>query len=265
MHHGGISVFHNHLRVPVGYMTFLNDFFEQQYDCPPNSGERVYYFICGAPRVGSNLLCDLLQGSGVMGAPAEYFNSTEGMKQMAERLGLLHNDKLDLSKYIETLKKLRTTPNGVFGAKVQYWMLPPLIKGKLISKHFPDAKFIFLSRLDAIAQGVSLELAWQTGQWTSLKSQGEATYDEERIRKAVRFVLNEKVSWEAFFALNEIQPLRLTYERLVQETENVCREICAHVGVETDYPFSIDKAHSKRQRNRVNEEWIRRIKESSGF
>jgi hypothetical protein len=55
-----------------------NSVYEQAFDCPAYVGEPSSYFICCAQRVGSWLLCDLLFQTGVMGIPAEYFNSVSG-------------------------------------------------------------------------------------------------------------------------------------------------------------------------------------------
>ncbi|HMF66717.1 MAG TPA: Stf0 family sulfotransferase, partial [Phyllobacterium sp.] len=33
------------------------------------------YVICGTPRSGSTLLCDLLESTGIAGRPASYFRS----------------------------------------------------------------------------------------------------------------------------------------------------------------------------------------------
>lgn len=244
---------------------FPRQFTAQELDCPPYDGERVSYIICAPPRVGSYLLCDLLYGSGVMGVPAEYFHPDLCIKVMAERFGLLRGDRVDLPAYTETLKKLRTTPNGVFGVKIQYWMMGPLIKNRLISKHFPGAKFIYLTRRDLVAQGVSFEIARQTDQWTSLQAKKEPAYDRSRVIDALNFSVKEQVSWETFFALNEIEPYRITYEQLIEDTGTVGRKICAYVGVTTDNTFSIDQARLKRQGDAVNEEWIRRIKEEFGY
>ena len=259
--------------------------FEPEFDCPPYDGERAYFVICSPPRSGSGLLCRLMAGSGVMGVPAEYFHPEDGWRIMAERLGLLREGKVDLEAYINGLKGLRTTPNGVFGVKMQHWMMGRLVENRVISTHFPGALFIFLTRRDAIAQGVSFDIARQTGKWNSRSPPsdkwaiqlpqsspstdehppGVPEYHRGRIMEAINLVLKEQVSWEAFFTLNDIRPYRVDYERLIEGTHEVCQEICSHVGVTTDYQFSLDQSPIERQRSNLNEEWVRRIKESAGY
>jgi LPS sulfotransferase NodH len=258
--------------------------FEPESDCPPYDGERIYYVICAPPRTGSNLLCNLMAGSGVMGVPDEYFHPRGGWKIMAERLGLSRDGKVDMAAYINGLESLRTTPNGVFGVKIQYWMMPPLIKNRVISTFFPGARFIFLTRRDHVAQGVSFDMASQTGKWSSQRppsnrwmqplsgsqpntqySPEEPVYDRKRIMEAINFVLREQTSWEAFFAINDIRPYRAEYERLIEDTHAVCEEVCDHIGVTTDHQFTLDRAPIKRQRSDLNQQWMRRIKKSAGY
>ena len=234
--------------------------YEEVFDRPAYFGEASSYFICCAPRVGSWLLCDLLIQTGLMGVPAEYFNAVRGMRRMAERFGLLGDDKASLDAYIDVVRRHRTTANGVFAAKFQFWAMRPHIKNRTISKHFPNAKFVYLTRRDIIAQGVSYEIARQTNRWTSTDSGTIPQYDETRMHEAFDFVLKERDSWNAYFSANMIDPLRTDYETLIEETDAVCRGICEFVGVETDCTISLDQSHLKRQRYAFTKEWIEKVK-----
>ena len=94
---------------------------DKQFDCPPYDGERTYYIICSSARTGSYLLCHLLTNCGVMGVPAEYFTFFSDAKFLIERLKLQNKVKINIPEYVEALKNLRTTPNGVFGMKMHYF------------------------------------------------------------------------------------------------------------------------------------------------
>ncbi len=237
-----------------------NSVYEEAFDLPAYFGEPTFYFICCAPRVGSWLLCDLLFRTGAMGVPAEYFNSVKGMRRMAERFGLLGDDTASLDDYIDIVRRHRTTANGVFAAKFQFWAMRPHIKNRTISKHFPNAKFVYLTRRDLLAQGVSYEIARQTNRWTSVDAGTIPQYDETRMREALDFVVKERDSWDEYFAVNDISPLRTDYEALIEETDAVCRGICQFIGVEADCTFSLDQSHFKKQRYAITEEWIQKVK-----
>ena len=239
---------------------YNNSVYEAEFDCPFAPIEQSSYFISCAPRVGSWLLCDLLFQTGSMGVPAEYFNSVTGMRRMADRFGLLGDEKADLDNYIDAVKRHRTTSNGVFAAKIQYWMMPPLIKNQTFSKHFPNARFVYVSRHDVIAQGVSYEIARQTGQWTSVDAAKTLEFDEKTMCEALDFVLRERASWDAYFSDNNIKPFRTDYETLIGGTNTVCRGICEFVGVGTDSAFSLDMSNLRKQRYAFTDEWIAKVR-----
>ena len=117
-----------------------------------------------------------------------------------------------------------------------------------------------MSRHDVIAQGVSYEIARQTGQWISVDEKIAPEYDEMRVCEALDFVLRERASWDAYFSDNDIEPFRTDYETLIGDTNTVCRCICEFVGVETDSGFSLDMSHLRKQRYAFTDEWIEKVR-----
>src|SRR5215470_11441615 len=94
----------------------LDAMLRQEWDFEPGSATpRMFYCVAATPRSGSTWLCQLLWATGVMGAPAEYFNPRASMMQMAGRLGARH-----AREYVRLLKERRTSPNGVFGFKAHW-------------------------------------------------------------------------------------------------------------------------------------------------
>src|SRR4051794_31844384 len=76
------------------------------------------YIICTTPRSGSNLLCDLLLGSGAMGRPREVFNIKATLVPVAKQNGLLDGEPeaVEMGAYLDLVLTKYTTQNGVFGA-----------------------------------------------------------------------------------------------------------------------------------------------------
>lgn len=217
------------------------------------------YVIAGPPRSGSNLLCDLLTDTGLMGRPIEYLHPEAFMEPMMARFRDEGDGAITRERYVEELLRRRTTPNGVFGLKSFYWQAKPYVEQGGFKPLFEGAAYVNLTRADKPAQVVSLAIALQTRQWTAHdKRQGEAAYDEHVIRRAAAFVVQEEVSWERFFADRGIDPLRVTYESLLADPDGIGRSICARVGVAPQEPLRIERATTKRQRNAVNEEWLRK-------
>lgn len=235
-----------------------------EFDQPIYSGESINYFICFVARSGSWLLCDLLRASGNMGVPAEYLGkSVYGIRQLADRFGLVNNDRVQLNEYLDTLKKYRTTPNGVFGLKIEPRDMKGFIEGGNLSKHFPDTKFIFLYRRDLLAQGVSYEIARQTRHWQDSRDRLEPKFDAAQVRNAIDSMAGDTTWWEVFFSLRNIEPYRLDYETLIANPQGVCSEICKFIGVETDHEFAVEGSNFVKQSNSINDDWVRRIQQLS--
>lgn len=236
--------------------------YEAAFNQPAHAGDRKHYVISYVPRSGSWLLCDLLRASGVMGVPAEYFNMHFGAPQMARSLDVTETGAIQFQEYVTALKKYRTTPNGVFGFKIEPKDLDPVMKSRALPIHFPESKFIYISRKDLVAQGVSYDMAKQTRQWHASPTSQSAEFDDVRVRKSIDFIAGLVTIWEDFFENNNIEPYRVEYETLLAEPHRVCSEICQFLGVETDHVFSIESSGLEKQGNAVNEDWIRRIKEN---
>ena len=90
-------------------------------------------------------------------------------------------------------------------------------------------------------------------------------YDRARILEGINFVVKEHVSWEMFFSLHDIDPYRLEYERLIENPDTICSEICDYVGTTANHRFSLDEVPIEKQRSDLNEKWIRRLKENMTY
>src|SRR5215469_3930753 len=136
------------------------------------------YLICCAERTGSTLLSEGLIATGVAGRPQSYFNRVAHFNPRYQRL--LGNAKDD-DNYLDKVAAAATTPNGVFAAKV-HWehflnllakvdrALPPGSAGggsvhARLQMRFPDLRYIWLTRRNAVARAISHYRAQKTGRW----------------------------------------------------------------------------------------------------
>ena len=80
---------------------------------------------------------------------------------------------------------------------------------------------------------MSFEIARQTGIWTSdlPGSRREPIYDSSAIERCLVEIRRAEVDWERFFTRHTIGPLRLTYERLVEDYELSLRASLDFLGV----------------------------------
>ena len=195
--------------------------------------------------------------SKVAGAPLEYF-TTYQLKNFAERWGYFNEHtqgfELSITRYIDKLKRYRTTSNGVFGLKAHYSQFFAFIHHyatdntaiEAFTSIIEQAKFIYLYRQDRLRQAISYLKALQTGQWSS----------EQPILAAARYNYTaEEEGWERFFNENKLHPLKITYEHFIQAQPETLLTILAFIGIDTQ-DIKISCSTMKKQANQENEKWV---------
>lgn len=211
------------------------------------------YFICFINRSGSTLLAEALTRTGRMGRPGEIFNP--------EPIGNLSrsNRLRSLGDYVDWQFRTNTV-GGVFGAKAGLHQMAVLAKQGLLAR-FPEPRFVFVTRRDLVLQAVSLNIAWQTGAWTSRSGAGKAPkFDHAAIAQTLRSIVENQAGFEAFFAAHGITPLRLDYELIESEPERAMRRVCRLVGIERPMRVALPPLTLQRQRTALNYEWAERFR-----
>jgi LPS sulfotransferase NodH len=224
------------------------------------------YAVCASPRTGSSLLCELLSGTGVAGAPVEYFQ--EGFHRRGWYLQL---NCTDFDDYRSKLLRQRITPNGVFGFKThwsQFSHLMTLLTG--MSGASPQAfthwrqslddtlgcrRFIYVTRQDIVQQAVSLVVARHTGVWydhgQSIGKLNDTPFDVEAIDRAVDYIRESRTMWRTFFDQSGVDALLVRYEELVSDREGTLSRVLDYLGLEL--PAPIDTSAVVRLRRQANE------------
>jgi LPS sulfotransferase NodH len=205
------------------------------------------YVICASPRTGSTLLCRGLEATGRAGAPAEYFDCRpEVIAYWRHRLGDRRRET-----YADTIIAAKSTPNGVFGAKTHWTTLgdmrallregdvPPRNAAgvesidALLRARFPAVYYVWLSRRNKVAQGISHYRAARSGVWevTKEEQRGESLrsdlvrFDSDAIAHCVALARAYDLSWHRYFAANGLAPMRIWYEDLVGTYEPTIRRV----------------------------------------
>jgi LPS sulfotransferase NodH len=200
------------------------------------------YVILGTPRSGTSHLCRLLSSTGVLGRPAEYLHP--------KRLPLLSGDRW------ESLKRLSSTPNGVFAVKAFF-------------RHFADHKYrdlhariltlpiVFVRRDDKLGQAISFARALQTEQWDSSEAPKRVpSYDASAITFCLKEILQHEMLLQMMFASRDLAVLDLTYEDLESRPQLAIGQIAAMIGVDD---LHVQPSSSLRlQRDNTTIEWRRR-------
>ncbi|WP_281966805.1 Stf0 family sulfotransferase [Roseovarius nanhaiticus] len=212
------------------------------------------YIICGTPRTGSTLLCDLLASTQVAGNPDSFF-----MKDVdpfwAERWALpVRNgvsDKGYCAAYLKAVIAAGSGQTSIFGLRLMIENLDDLTS--MSEKVYPDARsdmeglqfafgeilYIHLTREDKLAQAISMVKAEQTGLWhigpdgtelERLAQPEEPRYQFNRIASKIEELERFDAAWLNWFDEQGIIPLRITYETLSQSSIEAVGLICTQSG-----------------------------------
>jgi len=255
-----------------------NSLFDPQFlDQSAYSGSRTYYAICSTPRTGSNLLCEILREQGI-GVPMEYFHPTRHMPDIAKqhRLvdeyieseifesvlpGLEENGDFLLRDYIRVIKSHRTSPNGFFGFKA-HWSQFKYLKNRCdLNREFPGIKWIYIDRDNKVAQAVSFSKAACLKQWdSSTKTRNKLIYDGEHIEGCINSMLSGEKNWLNWFDQNQINPIRIRYEKLISSPNEIVKKLLMSLGVDNhEINIDLENLRIKSQHDETNKQWIEKF------
>ena len=212
------------------------------------------YAICTSGRTGSNLLCQYLASTGVLGHPLEYFNGA------GRRLLGFPDYPDEPAKQIECVLTLGATANGIYGVKLFPEQLDRVAASVRWTQRLPSLRFVLLERMDLVAQAVSWLRAEQTDRWrANMTAQGPETYDAGRIRDLLRRAVRDNARWRAFFARNAIAPVAVTYEDLTASPQACVDRIARLFGLDGCAPIDDRKVELTIQRDALSAAWRARF------
>ncbi len=248
---------------------------------PPTAtpAPRVTYVICTTPRSGSWLLSDGLRSTALAGNPREWFNTAEEQQQRA-RWRLDHATDLTYSDYLRVVRSLATTRNGICGIKLHYYQFEQLatklsdvvgLQGStgaaLLSRAFPNVRYLWLTRRDKVRQAISFRLAASTDSWwnitgdrrTSDPKPAEPVFDPHAIRRLELALADHESRWRSFFDANAIDPLVVHYEDLAADYRAHIVQTLTWLGIRDANGMQVPPPRLRQQSDARNEEWLRRF------
>jgi LPS sulfotransferase NodH len=222
-------------------------------------------FICGMPRTGTALLGGLLDSTGLVGPPEEYFKLSREPAWA----------DVDYPRFV-AWTAANTAVNDVFGAKFVDDQLGRFLRRlrssestqdlsdrELLDRVFSDLRFVWLRREDAVAQAVSWYRAIETDAWWSDGRENVdvevPSFDHVRIDELVRAVHEGNAYWERWFERNGFEPFCLTYEELDSDHVAWTRKVLDFLEVEIPASVRIHP-QSVRQADAVNTDWCTRYR-----
>lgn len=240
------------------------------------------YVICGTPRSGSTLLCEMLAASGVAGRPHSFYRQ-QSITHWADRWGIDYADGVDTQdfdqRYLNAMLREGTAGTGIFGVRIM-WVSVAEAAARLERVHggtadiaerfeqvFGPTLYIHLTRNDKVAQAVSLLRAERSGLW-HLSADGSVlegadkpeavTYDADRLAAIVAELESDDAAWERFFTERRITPVRLVYETMTIDPQNALASILAALGRDPAIASTVPVKTAK-MGDATNREWVERF------
>jgi trehalose 2-sulfotransferase len=219
------------------------------------------YILAFTPRSGSTWLSELLGQTGALGTPQEWF-SEEAVYYNAKHY---HCDSV--LNYVDTIRRITKTPNGVFGLKASYHHLKNMLELMTIEQLFgAQPVWFYLRRRNVIAQAISLFRSAASGYFHSFQNKQEnrehyqrVEYDAEKILFWCNHILSHEQHMEELFREQRTEPVRLFYEEIVGDSLRWPLLFCNVMNVRLDALPSEPSSLPHRVGDEKNLEWERRF------
>jgi LPS sulfotransferase NodH len=227
------------------------------------------YLILSTPRSGSNLLCRGLEDTNFAGIPREHFSPES--KYWAQ-----YGQGADPRDYVARLVAERSSPNGVFGAKVSWRQMvhfgracravPRYRKQPLhaiIADLLPGVRYLRITRRDKLRQAISYWKAHQTGVWGRAAGQEQApaappAFDFDGISKVRHMLVDHEAGIEQYVARAGDAPFTVVYEELVDAYEETLRAALRYLDIALPPDLVIEAPRMVRQADAESEAWVDR-------
>jgi trehalose 2-sulfotransferase len=236
---------------------------------------RLSYFICATRRSGSWLLAGGLEDTRVAGHPSEWFNEREE-EVWCGRWGIPHPIR-DYRPYLDKVIEAGAAGTGVFGVKIlgpNFTALTAKLKtlpecrdlppGQVMTRIFPNLRYIRLMRRDKVRQAISYYRAARTDVWFDMEGHAPPPnaapppYDPAAIRRCETELADFDARWRDYFAGLNLDPLRVYYEDLAAQYEKTIRDVLGYIGVGGAPEVKIGPPRFRKQADAVTEEWVAR-------
>jgi len=244
------------------------------------------YLICCAARTGSNLLATTLRRTGVAGKPFEHFDpgifaNTNFLKRMGVPADL---PMTDVQQWLDYVTDNLITANGVFGSTIHWPHVQPLCSAlaernipgargpapvKALQSFFPDLRFVWLRRMNKVAQAISHLRAIDSGVWfvdgknnaPAATGSREPAYDFAKIDEMVAASIQWDEDWARFLAPVADRTLELHYEDMNSDFESAVVRVLRHLDLAPTK--AIGAAPFRKQADQLSLDWEREYRKEA--
>jgi LPS sulfotransferase NodH len=221
-------------------------------DLPP---ELRFVFTCFTNRCGSAYLGDILASTGWFTQAGEDFNAGNVLAYCQQ------HDVRSFRQYFEQVAR-QEARNSTYGVKLGPEQLVLLTETGILDQIVERSDFLFMNRVDKLAQAISRTIAQQNNRWAwdSPVDFPDAmlAYSSERITHHLCDITLLNLSFEQFFGLNGIVPVTVEYERLVAAPQRELDEIARRLRL-SGLRMDSRSLRYRRQANQINQAWRSRF------
>jgi LPS sulfotransferase NodH len=180
-------------------------------------------------------------------------------------------DDVDSVDFVRAAVRAGSTGNGVFAARIMWGTMDLLVEelrrhigGRrdvdVLERVLGPLRFVHLERSDVVAQAVSWAHAEQTGIWQpGDRSDATAELDLDQVERLVATVQEHNEAWRTWFAAQDVEPLRLTYESLASSPVETVTRVLDFVGTARPVDWA-PVSPPERQADSLNAESVRRYR-----
>ena len=247
---------------PQAIDTFLralpeSDYINQQYDAVSELSKPTRITVLlSTERSGSTFASEwLYQRSGIV--MHEYFQPFDYLPITATRWAASDGNRVHIDTYLRKLSNNRCSPQGhlavnIHGSHLPLWRLA-LTQWQDVPIHY-----VHLRRQNTIAQAISLEIASQSGAWSSdfAIRQTEPEYRFEALVDRCNRLFLERLKLEGFCHSQQITPQQVWFETMVSAPDEVLMDAFGVTESELRAP---QPNRLKRQRSPLNAQWEQRF------
>jgi LPS sulfotransferase NodH len=216
------------------------------------------FMICTTARSGSNLFCNILTNTKILGRPVEAFNPDI---VRASRFATLPDQPGTVSaeRYIAWLLANQRSSNGIFGTKVLFEDFEAFRGFGSFGKLFLESNLVHLRRRSKLRQAISYYFAEQTNQWVASdvakKQISEVPFDFAAIDRHLRRLVLQDATWSSYLQGLNRPYLEVYFEDFLADMRKVLETLASQLGIEAR-DFAIH-ASLEEQRNARTQEFVR--------
>ena len=238
-------------------MPLYEDQFLESHDFPRVDAPSKILIIASTARSGSHMLGHALYQTKKFGFPLEY-TTRANLAEWKRRL-----EMPDFQAVMAEVQRRRTSPNGVFSIKIHYPNINEVWGGfERLTKYFPGAYYILLSRKDVLRQAVSLSIAKQTGVCISGQKPTNLNppkYEFAQIDQCLGETILNNASWRYALAAGGCNYIEIDHDDVLDNLEKSVEIIASFSGVVVDASEMPGEQVTKAQSNQKNAEWATRF------